>query len=315
MSEKKEYKWQVFLFVLLAAAVIFMVGLFLIVAGYNTYFNYLYYGDALLYTIFSAISYLGEPVPLIIVILILWYGYDKKFAKNLGLSLLGSYYFSSILKDIFKDPRPATNLDETGYGFPSSHAHNAVAAWGYIANEAYNKKNKYIPVIAIILIYLISISRVIIGVHDIQDIWGGALLGMLFLTIFILLEPTVSKGINKFNFILKLVLAIVIPIVLFAIALLAFPATEGAFGLICGAFLGLSCGYLIEGEYIKYNPSELNMKNKIINIAIGIVLTLVLYLGLSLVPLDIQIWDFIQYFIITIILVSLLPWLFTKINK
>ncbi len=71
MSEEKEFKWQVFLFILLAAVVVFIVGLILIVTGYNTYFNYLYYGDALLYTIFSAISYLGEPVPLIIVILIL----------------------------------------------------------------------------------------------------------------------------------------------------------------------------------------------------------------------------------------------------
>ena len=315
MSEEKKYKVRLILFVFVLAAVIFIVGLIFILLGFNTYFNYLFYGDSTLNTIFSAISYLGEPVPLIIVIVVLWYAYDKKFAKNLAMSLLGSYYFSSILKDIFKDPRPATNMDETGYGFPSSHAHNAVAAWGYIANEAYNKKNKYIPLIAIILIYLISISRVIIGVHDIQDIWGGALLGILFLTIFILLEPIMSKKINSLNFTLKLVLAIVIPIALFAIALLAFPVTEGAFGLICGAFLGLSCGYLIEGEYIKYKPSDLNMKNKIINVAIGIVVTIVLYLGLSFVPLEIQIWDFIQYFIISIILVSLLPWIFTKINK
>lgn len=314
MSEEKEYKWQVILFVLLAAIVIFAVGLILTL-GYNTYFNYLYYGDALLHTIFSAISYLGEPVPYIIIIMIIWYAYDKKFAKNVGLSLLGSYYFSSILKDVFKDPRPATNVDETGYGFPSSHAHNAVATWGYIANEAYDKKNKYIPVIAILLIYLISISRVIIGVHDIQDIWGGALLGILYLSIFILLEPSVSKCINKLNFVLKLVLSIVIPIVLFIIALFAFPGTVGAYGLICGSMLGLSCGYLIEVEYIKYNPSEQNMKNKIINIAIGIVFTLILYLGLGFVPIDTPIWDFIRYFIITIVLVSLLPWLFTKINK
>ena len=64
MSEEKEFKWQVFLFILLAAVVVFIVGLILIVTGYNTYFNYLYYGDALLYTIFSAI--------ILFLIIILW---------------------------------------------------------------------------------------------------------------------------------------------------------------------------------------------------------------------------------------------------
>ena len=82
-----------------------MVGTYLIVAGFNTYFIYLYYGDDLLQTILSAISYLGEPVPLIIVILVLWYAYDKKFAKNLAMCLLGSYYVNSILKDVMSSPK------------------------------------------------------------------------------------------------------------------------------------------------------------------------------------------------------------------
>lgn len=315
MSEEKKYKVTLILFVFALAAAIFIVGLILILFGFNTYFNYLFYGDSTLHTIFSAISYLGEPVSLILIIITLWYVYDKKFAKNLGICLLGSYYFSSILKDVFQDPRPLTNQDETGFGFPSSHAHNAVAVWGYIGNEAYDKKNMIIPLISLVFIFLISISRIIIGVHDIQDIWGGLLFGILFLVLFILLEPIVSEKINTLNFTLKLVLAIVIPIALFAIPLLAFPATEGGFGLISGALMGLSCGYLIECEYIKYDPKELDFKHKIINAVIGIVITLVLYIVLSLVPLKIQIWIFIRYFIMCFLLVSLVPWIFNKLNR
>ena len=314
MSEEKEYKVYLILFVFALAAAIFIVGLILILLGFNTYFNYLFYEDPTLHTIFSAISYLGEPLPYIIVIVILWYTYDKKFAKNLAMSLLGSYYFSSILKDVFQDPRPLTNQDETGFGFPSSHAHNAVAVWGYISNEAYDKKNMIIPLISLVLIFLLSISRIIIGVHDIQDIWGGLLFGMLFLVLFILIEPIISEKINTLNFTLKLVLAVVIPISLFTIVLLAFPATVGDYGLICGALMGLSCGYLIECEYIEYDPKELDFKQKIINLVIGIVITFVIYIVLSLVPLEIQIWDFIRYFILSSLLVTLMPWIFNKIN-
>lgn len=72
------------------------------------------------------------------------------------------------------DPRPWTTIKagETDFGFPSGHSQQAVAGYGYLAYEAYQKNNKYISWIFIIIVYLIAISRVIIGVHDLQDIWG-----------------------------------------------------------------------------------------------------------------------------------------------
>lgn len=81
--------------------------------------------------------------------------------------------------------------------------------------------------------------------------------------------------------------------------------------------MGLSLGYIINKEYIEYDPQKINTKQKILNFIIGIVITLVLYLGLRYIPLDFlgQIWDFIRYFILSIILTTLVPWLFTKIQR
>jgi len=50
-------------------------------------------------------------------------------------------------------------------------------------------------------------------------------------------------------------------------------------------------------------------------LVIGIVITLVLYLGLSLAFPESQIMDLLQYLILSFVLVTLVPWIFTKIKR
>ena len=160
-----------------------------------------------------------------------------------------------------------------------------------------------------------AISRVIIGVHDIHDIWGGLLFGMFFLTLFIIIEPRASEIIKPLSLPLKSIIAIIVPLILFFIALLLFPVSESDYGIYCGALIGLGLGYLIESEKIQYDPTILTNKQKIINLIIGLVLTFALYMLLSLIPLESQIWDLIQFFILSFLLTTLIPWIFIKIQK
>jgi len=314
MSEEPIFSKKQLLFIVIVAVVIFLVGMILIFTS-NIYFNELFYGNEIAYAIFSVITYLGEVLPQIIIIAVLWFIYDKRFAKNLALAVLGSDYLNNFTKEIFQDPRPWTNdiANAEGFGFPSGHAQIAVTTWGYIAYET--RKNKILPWVFMIIIYLVAISRIIVGVHDIQDVVGGLLIGIIFIVIFIYLEPMVSKTINKFNFSLKIIIAIAVPILLFILAILVFPATEEAYGMDCGAMMGVSIGYLIESEKIQYDPRNIGIKQKVINVIIGLVLTLIVYVVLSLIPLEFIVWDFIRYFILAVILTTLAPWIFTKIQK
>ncbi|MFX0148354.1 MAG: phosphatase PAP2 family protein [Candidatus Hodarchaeota archaeon] len=319
MSENEILSKKLFLFVLISIAAIFVIGLIFLLSGYNDFFCEYFYTNDITYLIFSAISFVGDTTFIILLIVTVWYVYDVKFAKNLALSILGSFYINSLLKDIIQDPRPWTNI-KTGYtdpGFPSGHAQQSVAGYAYLGYEAYRKGKRYISWLFIILAYLIAISRVIIGVHDVQDIWGGLLIGIVWLIFFILLEPKVSEVIGKFNLITKILLSTVIPIVLFIVAILIFPTSDSDYGLITGGMMGLSLGYVINKEYINYDPRKISTKQKVLNFIIGIVITLLLYLGLRYIPLDIlgQIWDFIRYFILAIILSTIVPWLFTKIQR
>ncbi|MFX0178531.1 MAG: phosphatase PAP2 family protein [Candidatus Hodarchaeota archaeon] len=315
MSENEILTKKLFLFILINIAAIFVVGL-LLIFFYNTSICEFFYANYIIDKIFGAISFLGDTTFLILVMVTIWYVYDVRFAKNFALSILGSFYLNSLLKDIIQDPRPWTNASRyTDPGFPSGHAQQSVAGYAYLGYESYRKGKKYFSWIFVILVYLIAISRVILGVHYIQDIWGGLLIGILWLIFFILFEPKVSEIVDKFNFITKILISIIIPIVLFSIAILIFPTSESSYGLITGGIMGLSLGYVINKEYIGYDPRQITTKQKILNFIIGVVITLVLYLGLRYVPLDGQIWDFIRYIILAMILTTLVPWLFTKIQR
>jgi membrane-associated phospholipid phosphatase len=229
MSEEEILSKKALITIGIISVLVMIIGMILLGLGYNEAF---YLNYTLIQAIFKAITYLGEAIVLILIIAIFYIAYDKRFAKNLAFSLLISAYINEFVKDIFQDPRPSTNADpeaeyglvETSYGFPSGHTQTAVAVWGYLGYEFRNKPRPLvIPILVSVLIFLIAISRIIIGVHDLQDIIGGYAIGICFLFAFIYLEPIVAPKINKLNLMIKILLAIVISISLFAIGTLLFP--------------------------------------------------------------------------------------------
>ena len=334
--EKKGLLTYVIIFI-----VILIVGLTLLALGYNEAF---YSSSSTMQTIFKMITNLGEPIVFIVLVAIFYIIYDKKFAKNLALSLLITTYINEFAKDIFKDPRPATNtspdkitpenpsgLIETSYGFPSGHTQSAVGTWGYIAIKFKDKpKPLILPIILSIVIFLVGISRMVIGVHDLQDVVGGSLIGMVVLFLFIYIEPIATEKFNSFNLIVKLIIVTIVSIGLFLLGILLFPTSgtdllptpqpftdTGGFAQVGGVFLGLGFGYMLEHENIKYQPSEMTKKQKIINLIIGLVLIFIIYILLDL-PADLinsVFYRFARYALIAFILTYILPWIFVKIWK
>lgn len=340
MSEKTEYlSKRALLIIGVTALAILVVGLILYFTGFNLAF---YSSSSTIRSIFTALSYLGDPLVFIIIIVILFLAYNKKFAKNLLLSLIFSYYLNEAFKSIFQDPRPTTNLDateeygvkESSYGFPSGHSQNSVAFWGYLGNHFKNKfKKNQIPIVPILLsiiIFIVAISRIVLGVHDLQDIIGGLLIGIGLLLVFIYLEPIFEKQFNKINFVGKIILILIISIGLFLIGFFLYPETcvgvavtpvppypdTGAYGLVGGVLLGFGLGYTLESEYVRYNPSDLTNKKKIINVVIGIVIAILIFLPLEyLLKIDSVFYRLARYAILAFVVSFIVPLICKKINK
>jgi membrane-associated phospholipid phosphatase len=345
MSEKNEYlSKKALLTIGITSIVILIVGVILYYTGFNETF---YSSSSTVRAIFSAITYLGEPVVFIIIVAILFIGYNKRYAKNIAFCLLFSTYFNGLFKELGQDPRPPTNVDpaedyglvEVSYGFPSGHSQTAVSFWGYLGYEfdepKYQLKNINIPIIPFILsvvIFLVAISRIIIGVHDLQDIIGGLLIGIGLLLVFIYAEPIFTKQWNKLTFIPKLILVIVISLAAFLIGTFLFPRAgydlanitgtpplypdAAAFGQVGGVTLGFGVGYILEQEYIKYDPSVLTNKQKILNVIIGLIILVLVFIPLEyLLEIDSAFYRFARYALTAFILAVLVPFICVKLNK
>ncbi len=341
MSEKKIILSKKALMIIgITWLAILVVGLISLIPEVNLAF---YSSSSTVRAIFKAITYLGDPIVFIIIVAIIYLAYNKKIAKNLTLSLLFSYYLNGIIKEIFQDGRPPGNTDlteelgviESSYGFPSGHTQNGTSFWGYISYEFKDlKKYKEIPIIPIVfsvIVFLVAISRIIIGVHDLQDIVGALLIGICFLLAFIYLEPIFTKQFNKLNLITKLVITVIVSLGLFLIGTFLWPrayvqlATQnfppdysdnGAFGLVGGVLLGFGVGYILEQEFVNYDPSQLTNKQKVLNVIIGLVIALVIFIPLEyLLEIDSAFYRFGRYAILSFVVAYVVPLICTKINK
>ena len=142
---------------------------------------------------FLWITLLGKAVIVVSVALvvgiILWLSRKRVYMLPFWLGLIGSSLFDALGKLAFHRPRPEFAVyPEYGFSFPSGHATIAVACYGFITYVLWkhldswkHKLNVLFAGIGIIL--AIGLSRIYLGVHFLSDVWGGYLLGSLWLII------------------------------------------------------------------------------------------------------------------------------------
>lgn len=136
--------------------------------------------------IFNGFTFLGYlPFFLILLPMGYWLG-DKPMFTRLTM-LVGIVALSnSFLKDLFQDPRPDLmfTLDQRvgdSFGFPSGHAQIAVATWMWIAFEL---RRRWMWALAAFVAAGVCLSRLYLGVHDVEDVLGGILLGLATMVAF-----------------------------------------------------------------------------------------------------------------------------------
>ncbi len=93
---------------------------------------------------------------------------------------------NTLLKDLFQDPRPPIEfaLDPRvgdSFGFPSGHAQIATAMWLWLAYEI---RRGWAWAVAIVIALGVGASRIYLGVHDLEDILGGILLGLATIVVY-----------------------------------------------------------------------------------------------------------------------------------
>lgn len=269
--------------------------------------------------VFLAITDLhSENIYIILLPVLLWL-YDKRFARYMTAVFMLSYWSNNVLKDLFHTARPTPDQvrvvrPETSGAFPSGHAMTPLMFWGAIASRAHRT---WITVVVCVFLFLIGLSRLYLGVHWPLDIIGGWTIGAVMLWGF---ERSRSfwTGENM-SFRNRLLTALAVPVgaALISALLGQMPAitdtTEAAqFFTVLGAYIGLAVGGVAEEEYVGFNPRQGGIGAQVLKVVVGLGLVLAVKEGFKLFLPDNGLGDMIRYFFVAAMATFGAPWVFHR---
>ncbi|HIX82652.1 MULTISPECIES: phosphatase PAP2 family protein [unclassified Thomasclavelia] len=179
---KKNYRRYLFLIPL----VLFIADYLLIVNGWMKIIDQFvfeslrFFASDQLTEIFKIITNLGSFWGILIVIFLVFLVNRKVSYICLGASIIQTS-LNRVIKAIVRRPRPNVDvfIRESNFSFPSGHAMAITCLYGLLIYYLYKSEIRYrklLIVICVLIIVLVSLSRVYLGVHYFSDIIGGILL-------------------------------------------------------------------------------------------------------------------------------------------
>ncbi|MCM3734803.1 phosphatase PAP2 family protein [Bacillus cytotoxicus] len=150
-------------------------------------------------TFFRYVTKLGSAIGIVFVLAVsLFFLAKKRYYVAMviyPLLILCTHFINKGIKAIVKRDRPTINeaLDALGYSFPSGHAMLSIVTYGFLAYIiAANVKSAaakcFVTTLAIVLIFLIGLSRIILSVHYPTDVLAGYCMSGVLLIIAIYLH-------------------------------------------------------------------------------------------------------------------------------
>lgn len=255
------------------------------------------------------VTNLGSELFYTLMLPILYWVWDKDAAYRISVVFLSSELLNRCLKAVFKVPRPPATESariihpETGggYAFPSSHAQDTTAFWGWLCLEV---RKKWLYVVSTILILAISISRVYLNVHWPRDIIGGIIVGILLLLIWHIVFTYYKK--DRFPLGLRLLGSIIIPL---AVYLLNPNETE----MLTGLLIGVSTGRILDETFLNWNTKS-SVSRNVFKVVTGIAGFFALRYGLKAIFPDLGLFHVLRYSIVGLWVTFFGPWLFLKLG-
>jgi len=273
-------------------------------------------------TLFTIFTYLGGKELIIIMIIVIYFIISKKdgqkIAYTIFLSLLSNNAIKVIVNRIrpFNHPKATYKVNDTAYqsatgmSFPSGHSQNASVS--YLGAARIYKKKK-IWIIASILVFLVCISRIMLGVHYPTDVLSGAILGIFFVYFGMNLYQKWEKE-NK-QIILNIVTAIVfLPFIFIYLKKLNtnYLAYKDLY-TIYSFYLGYIIAIYLENKYVNFNE-DISLKIRIYRAIVSLIIVLIIQLGLkTLFPKDKVFFDMLRYFLISFLGIGIYPIVFKNI--
>ena len=132
------------------------------------------------------LSWLGYSTFILFFMALGYWTWNKAVFYRLLILVAANALLNAYAKDWIQDPRPPLELrldDLVGasYGLPSGHAQLAVVLWMWLSWEI---RRAWAWVLCSAIAIGVMASRLYLGVHDLEDVLGGAMFGAATLVLF-----------------------------------------------------------------------------------------------------------------------------------
>lgn len=263
---------------------------------------------------FIALTLLGEERFFLLFLPFLYWCVDRRTGMQVALLFLLSTSLNAVAKTLAGQPRPFQYdprvrqlVEAPDGGLPSGHAQNALVVWGYLALQF---RRAWLWVLAVVLIVLISLSRVYLGVHFPTDILGGYLLGAVLLLAYLWLEPGLETWLKQKGLAWQLGLTLTLPWLL----IFLFPTEDGV--STGAALLGLGVGFTLERRWVGFETRGLWWQ-RTLRFIVGAAVMVGLWLGLKMAFSSLEpafLFRFIRYGLMGLWGALGAPWVFVRLG-
>ncbi|WP_121820349.1 phosphatase PAP2 family protein [Halostella salina] len=149
---------------------------------------------------FALVTQLGDIWLYVLILSLLYWYWDRDRAARIVGVALGAVALTLALKHAFALPRPpvappalpaavpaafepvyAETVSAESYGFPSGHAVGSAAVWGALAlwTDVGTRRQRFAAAGGLVVV--ISLSRLVLGVHYLVDVVAGVAVGAAYL--------------------------------------------------------------------------------------------------------------------------------------
>lgn len=161
-------------------------------------------------------THLGDGTLLVgVAVSLYWlrHSHRSEYAYVIGVGL-GALALVAGLKALFVFPRPPESVwlaNEANYGFPSAHALGTTVVFGLLAyiSRIGTRTQRYLGAAA--LVGIVSLSRVVLGVHYPGDVLGGIVIGLVYLAVMLRYTEGAPMAAFGVAFTLAVVMAAIAP--------------------------------------------------------------------------------------------------------
>jgi membrane-associated phospholipid phosphatase len=268
--------------------------------------------NPLLTQFFALMTFFGSEEFILAFLALVYWCVSRTVGLRLGLVFIGSQYANEVLKGLVNEPRPGPPVEplhpETapGAAWPSGHAQNSAAAWGTLAGLI---RDRRLTTFALILVFLVGLSRLYLGLHWPWDVLSGWVIGGILAGVGLGVFATWGRAMAGAPGLPWLAAGVVVPLALFAV----YPTDNNAKAM--GALIGLIAGWWLERRTVGFEaPAPLT--RQAIKAVIGLVVAFGLRVALKpvfdLLPVAL-VGDLLRYALIGLWVAWLAPWLFVRL--